>query len=304
MTDRRTLRVIDPHIHLCDMSSGIYPHFANRKPGTPFSRTYALADFIAEAAPGPEIAGAVHIEAFPTDPVRETGIIQAIACASPFPIAMVGHADLLGDDFEAVIDGHARYPVFRGIRHVVNIHANPAYTQAKGDLLNAPRFAERLRRLGERGFSFDMQLLGHQMARATEIAAECPQTRIIVNHAGLWTDRTPEGWRVYKAGLRGLAALPNVAIKISGLGMRDAEWTPNSIRPVVYEVLEAFGPERGMFASNFPVDRTWSSYERLWQAFDDAVATLSEVERERLFLGSAREIVPDMKRTRTAQDPR
>jgi predicted TIM-barrel fold metal-dependent hydrolase len=287
--DRR-LRVIDPHIHLCDMSSGLYPHFADREPGTPFSRTYALADFIAEAAPGPEIAGAVHVEAFPTDPVRETAIVQEIAEASPFPIVMVGNADLLADDFEAVIDGHARHPVFRGIRQVVNVHRNPAYTQAKSDLLNAPRFSERLRRLGDRGFSFDLQLLGHQMARAAEVAGECPQTRIVVNHAGLWMDRTPEGWRLYKEGLRGLAACPNVAIKISGMGMREPEWTALSIRPVVFEVLEAFGPGRAMFASNFPVDRAWSSYERLWQAYDDAVATLGEDERDRLFGGSAREI--------------
>lgn len=283
------LEVVDSHIHLCDMSSGLYPHFADRPPGSPFSKTYALADFVAEAAPGPRIAGAVHVEAFPVDFVRETAIIQAIADQSSFPIAMVGHADLTADDFEQVIDGHAAYPAFRGIRQVVNIHANPAYTQAPSDLLAAPGFADSLRHLGRRGFSFDMQLLGHQMARAAGIVAACPDTQVIVNHAGLWTDRTPEGWRVWKDGLRLLAALPNVAIKISGLGMRDAQWTDQSIRPIVYEVLEAFGPQRAMFASNFPVDRAWSSYQRVWAAFDDATRSLSDSERHRLFAASARE---------------
>lgn len=284
------LRAIDPHVHLCDMESGIYPHFANHPPGSPFPETYALKDFVAEASAGPEIVGAVHVEAFPTDPVRETAILQRIADASAFPIVMVGHADLLARDFETVLDQHQAYPMFRGIRQVANIHANPSFTQARKDLLNATGVTDSLRLLGERGLSFDLQILGHQMARAAEVIAGCPDTRIIVNHAGLWTDRTLEGWRIWKRGLRLLAALPNTFIKISGLGMRDAAWTIDSIRPIVFEVIDAFTPQRTMFASNFPVDRKWSSYQRVWRSFDLVTAAFSADERTRLFEETARRV--------------
>lgn len=289
MTDIDTpkLRVIDPHIHLCRMSSGLYPHFADQKPGMPFAQTYTLEAFIAEAADEIDLVGAVHVEAFPIDPVRETKIIQEIADDSLFPIMMVGNADLTADNLAAVIDGHMAHSIFRGVRQVVNIHQNPAYTKAPKDLLNEPRFVQGLQHLGEREVSFDMQLLGHQMARAAEVAGECPNTQIIINHTGLWTDRTLEGWGVYKEGLRALAAHPNVAIKISGTGMRDPKWTVESLRPILYEVLEAFGIERAMFASNFPVDKTWSSYKRIWKSFADCTADLSVVERHRLFADNA-----------------
>ncbi len=282
------LRAIDPHVHLCDMESGIYPHFADHPPGSPFSETYALEDFVAEASTGPEIVGAVHVEAFPTDPVRETAILQRIADASAFPIVMVGHADLLARDFEAVLDQHQTYPIFRGLRQVANIHANPSFTQAKSDLLNATGVTDSLRHLGACGLSFDLQILGHQMARAAEVAAACPDTHFIINHAGLWTDRTREGWRIWKRGLRLLAALPNTIIKISGLGMRDPVWTIDSIRPIVFEVIDAFEPHRTMFASNFPVDRKWSSYQRVWRSFDLVTAAFSAGERAQLFEETAR----------------
>jgi predicted TIM-barrel fold metal-dependent hydrolase len=284
------LRVIDPHVHLCDMESGIYPHFADHPPGSPFSSTYALEDFVAEASADPEIMGAVHVEAFPTDPVRETEILQRIAETGAFPIVTVGHANLLAQDFEAVLDQHQAYPIFRGIRQVANIHSNPSFTQAKSDLLNATEVIKSLRLLGERGLSFDLQILGHQMARAAEVIAACVDTRFIINHAGLWTDRTLEGWRIWKHGLRLLAALPNTFIKISGLGMRDPVWTIDSIRPIVFEVIDAFTPQRTMFASNFPVDRKWSSYQRIWRSFDLVTAAFSAGERAQLFEETARRV--------------
>jgi predicted TIM-barrel fold metal-dependent hydrolase len=285
--DLRGIRVTDPHIHLCDIGSGLYPHFANRPPGTPFSKSYLLADFLADAAAGPEIVAAVHVEAFPTDFVRESTIVQDIADRSPIPIGIVGHADLLAADLEAVLDGHAALPGFRGIRQVVNVHRDRAFTQAKRDLLNAPGFAAGLRALGRRGLSFDMQLLGHQMLRGAEIAAAARGTAIVVNHAGHWTDRDPDGWRTWKAGLRRLAACDNVSIKISGLGMRDRAWTAESIRPLVYEVLEAFGTARSMFASNFPVDGKAASYTDVWRGFDAVTGSLGADERDRLFRANA-----------------
>ena len=104
----------------------------------------------------------------------------------------------------------------------------------------------------------------------------------------MWADRHLEGWKQFKAGLRTLAAQPNVLTKISGLGMLDPKWTPDSIRPLVLETLEAFGTKRAMFASNFPVDKLFSDFPTVWRAFAAIVRDLSETEQASLFRDNAR----------------
>lgn len=280
------LPIVDPHMHLVDLTTDFYPRFADHGPGDPFADSYLLDDFRADAAEIPDLVGAVHVEAFPADPVGETRTVASIIAKSDIPFAIVGHADLESDDFEAQIDAQLEEGAFRGVRQAMNTDLS----QAAGELLDHPRVPGSLRRLGDRGLSFDLQVLGHQLRQAARVVAQCDTTSIIVNHAGLWTDRTMSGWQTWKAGLREIAALPNTTIKISGLGMRDPHWTLQSLRPLVFEVLEAFGPDRAMFASNFPVDKCTSGYGQLWQAFDDLTADLTEAERTRLFSGTARQI--------------
>jgi predicted TIM-barrel fold metal-dependent hydrolase len=93
-----------------------------------------------------------------------------------------------------------------------------------------------------------------------------------------------EGWR---KGMRLLSQAPNVACKISGLGMGDWTWTTASIRPYVEEAIAAFGVERCMFASNFPVDKLFSSYDAIINAFKDITKAYSGDERVALFHDNA-----------------
>jgi predicted TIM-barrel fold metal-dependent hydrolase len=93
-----------------------------------------------------------------------------------------------------------------------------------------------------------------------------------------------EGWR---AGMRQLAACPNVAVKLCGYGMVDNHWTEDSMRPFVLQPIEWFGPERCMFGSNFPVDRLMASYSRLWAAYRAITAGFSNSEKALLFRGTA-----------------
>jgi len=90
--------------------------------------------------------------------------------------------------------------------------------------------------------------------------------------------------------MRELAACPNVAVKISGLGMLDHHWTVESLRPLVLETIDAFGTERSMFASNFPVDRLYSDYATLWRAFEAIVQGASDAVKAALFRANAERI--------------
>ena len=128
------------------------------------------------------------------------------------------------------------------------------------------------------------------MADGAALAAQHPGVQVVVNHAGMFADRTLAGWRGWKNGMRALAASPNVAVKISGLGMFDHRWTIESLRPYVLETLDAFGVERAMFASNFPVDRLFGTYLDTWRALAATVADLSADERSALLATNAERI--------------
>ena len=289
------LSVVDPHIHLWDLSTGLYPGLETPSTGfigdnAPIARSYLLPEFMAEGGTEVRIEAAVHVEAFPTDPLAEAKRIEEMAAQAPFPLALVGHADLSAPDVGDLLDRMAACKTLRGIRQVVNRHDDPVYAYVSRDFLNDPAWETGFAALGARGLSFDLQLYPHQAEDAARLIARHPEVPVILNHAGMWVDRDAGGWRRWKAGLRRLADCPQVAVKISGLGMFDTGLTRESIRPLVLETLEVFGTGRAMFASNFPVDKLFSTYVDLWGHFDAITAGFSQAERDALFSGNARRV--------------
>jgi predicted TIM-barrel fold metal-dependent hydrolase len=187
-----------------------------------------------------------------------------------------------------VLAGHAAFANTRGIRHIVNWHPDLAKTYvSRPDLLTDPAWLAGFALLRKYGLSFDLQLYPSQMADAARLAARHPDTLIILNHAGMPVDRDAEAIALWRRGMGGLAAAPNVLVKISGLGMVDWHWTEASIRPFVLETIEIFGVGRSMFASNFPVDRLYSSFDTLYRAFKNIVADFQPAERRKLFHDNA-----------------
>lgn len=178
----------------------------------------------------------------------------------------------------------------RGVRQIVCWHENPLKSYTGRDLLRDPAWTAGLAKLARRDLSFDLQLYPSQMATAAILAARNPDLTMIVNHAGLPTDRDAAGMERWRKGLRLLAAQPQVSIKISGLGITDRAWTLESLHPVVLECIEIFGIERAMFASDFPVERVHGSFDAFFSAFDAITADFSVDERERLFAANAEAI--------------
>jgi predicted TIM-barrel fold metal-dependent hydrolase len=190
-----------------------------------------------------------------------------------YPHGIVGFADLSSPDVQAVIEAHCAFPNVRGIRQCLNFHRDPVKTLLK-------RY----------DLSFDLQLYYTQMEEAVALAREFPDTPIVLNHTGMPVDRAPaeiEGW---KKAMKLLATAPNVSCKISGLGMGDWEWTVDSIRPYVLHAIDAFGVERCMFASNFPVDKLFSSYDAVFNALKAITKDFSADERRALFHDNAERV--------------
>jgi predicted TIM-barrel fold metal-dependent hydrolase len=153
--------------------------------------------------------------------------------------------------------------------------------------MREPQWRENFALLRRHGMSFDLQLYPSQMEEAAALARAHSDTLFAVNHAGMFVDRSSvAGYRAWRDGLRMLAGCGNVYVKISGLAMFDHQWTVESLRPYVLETIDAFGAERAMFASNFPVDRLFGSYTDLWHAYAAIVEGASVAEKEALFSGN------------------
>jgi predicted TIM-barrel fold metal-dependent hydrolase len=113
---------------------------------------------------------------------------------------------------------------------------------------------------------------------------------LVLGHAGLPVERSTEYQANWRAGLERVAAVPTAVCKISALGGADPSWTIASLRPWVLGCIDAFGPRRCMFASNWPVDKLFATYDGLLSAYAEIVADFSEAERAALFSETAERV--------------
>lgn len=295
----RDLRIVDCHVHLWDLSRARYGWLQDDPlPNNPAGdmaplahRDYLLKDYLSDTA-GWRVDKIVHVEA--GQPVgqqlAETDWLQAMADAYGHPHGIVAGADLTDPDLDALLEAHAARANVRGVRQIVCWHAAPNKTYTPADPLLDPAWRAGFGRLARHGLSFDLQLYPSQMAEAVELADAHPDIPLIINHAGLPTDRDEAGMAVWRAGLKALAERPQVSIKISGLGITDRAWTPDSIRPVVLACIDIFGARRAMFASDFPVERVHGAFDAFYSAFDAITADFTAEERDRLFAANAEAI--------------
>jgi predicted TIM-barrel fold metal-dependent hydrolase len=288
--------MIDPHHHLWDLGRNTYPWLQDRTLAPrlegdirPIAKDYLLEDYASDAGTQ-NVVKSVHVECGwdPADPVGETAWLQRIADKHGYPHGIVARATLDAPDVEPVLEGHLRYQNIRGIRHAINWHPDPSKTYVnRPDLIKTKAWRHGFSLLQRFGLSFDLQLYPAQMSDAAALARAYPDILIILDHAGMPVDRDKEGIQRWRLGMRELAAAPNVAVKISGLGTVDWSWTVESIRPFVLQTIDTFGISRCMFASNFPVDKLYSDFDTLYSAFREITKHLSVHERQMLFHDNA-----------------
>ena len=229
---------------------------------------------------------------------------------------LVGHADLLlGREVGAVLDAHLQAAPgrFKGIRNSSVYHPDPS---ARGSLANPPpgllldaQFRRGFACLAPRGLSFDAWMYHTQLGDLADLAQAFPATPIVLNHVGgaigigPYAGRREAVFADWQASINQLARCPNVRVKLGGLGMRvfgfdfASHALPPSSQalalawaPYVMACIEAFGPTRCMFESNFPVDKGTASYVVIWNAFKRITAALGADERKALFLQTAADV--------------
>ena len=291
MTERPPF--IDAHVHLWDLSHIRYPWlmppFAEDGPNgsvEPIAKDYGLDNYLADAR-GWDVRGIVHVDAGadPADALKESDWLQAMADARGMPNAIVAFAALDDPKVEALLAAHAERRSVRGIRHIVNWHSDPFRTYTPRDVTGDEAWATGFALLGKYGLSFDLQAYPGQFPGLAPLLERHPEVPVMINHAGMMVGES--GRDEWRTGMRALAAIPHVAVKISGIGFAFRPWTIEQMRVYVLETIELFGTDRAMFASDFPTDKLFGGFDQHLDAYNAVVADFSDDERRALFAGNA-----------------
>ena len=285
--------IVDAHQHFWDPRVNYHPWLCDEPP-IPFRygdyralrRPYLPADYLSDAGPCHIIATVyVETEWDPRDPIGEMNYVEGMRREAGLPTVAVAQAWLDRDDVAAVLERQAAFPFVRSIRHKPRANLSPADGAPGG--MTDPRWGAGFALLGRNGLRFDLQTPWWHLPEAAALARRFPQTTIILNHTGLPSDRSPDGIAGWRRAMATLAACPNAAVKISGLGVPGTPWTVAANREIVLTTIDLFGVDRCMFASNFPVDGLCGTFDAIFSGFREMVRDFTPGERAQLFHDNA-----------------
>jgi len=228
--------------------------------------------------------------------------------------AIIGHADMiLGEHVKPVLEalmaaGNGR---LKGIRHQAPWDKDPnvlgrVYYDAKEGLLANDAFRKGFKELAPLGLSFDAWVLEPQLGDVLALAQAFPDTSIILDHCGTplnvasYKDTLDEYFERWRASIKDIARCPNVTVKLGGLGMAFCGMPENGPaagvsskalaamwKPYIETCIQAFGPNRAMFESNYPIDRWGASYATIWNTFKHITASCPQDDKDALYAGTA-----------------
>jgi L-fuconolactonase len=300
--------IIDPHHHMWP-ANGPLPYGLDQLHADISSGHRVVHTVFMECSAAYRTHGPEHLRS-----LGETEFIAGEAARDPLGViaGMVGHADLRRDDLDEILDAHvaAAGGLFRGIRDALSRADHPEALMIPGnapvDLYADAAFRRGVDRLGQRGLTYDSWHYHYQNREFLELARATPGTTMVLDHFG-----TPLGvgpysadreaiFEQWKQDISDIARCENVVAKLGGMAMPDNGFGWNTApRPPTSDefiaaqkryylhTIEAFGPDRCMFESNFPVDRFSLSYCVVWNAFKKMTTDLSEADKTALFHDTA-----------------
>jgi len=321
---QRVEPIVDPGLPIIDAHHHLWDRTGNR---------YLFAELSADLASGHNVVATVYaqcrsmyradgpVELKPVGEVEFAAGVAAQAAGGQYGkarpcAAIIGCADLmLGSRVAPVLEALIRAGGGRlhGIRNQTAWHPDPAVNSSpvppKPGLLTAPAFDQGVAMLERHGLALDVWAYHTQLGELYDLASRHPGIPVVVDHCGgplgvgPYAGKAAEVFSEWKRGMERLSLLPNVRVKLGGLGLRVAGFTfherplpPSSKdlaeawRPLMLTCIEVFGPQRCLFESNFPVDKGMFSYPVLWNAYKRLTRAFTASERARLFWGTAAEI--------------
>jgi predicted TIM-barrel fold metal-dependent hydrolase len=283
------LPFVDTHFHLHDMKhpslrygwlepDAVHGFLPDTDPLK--AQRYRIKDYIAEIRFA-NVPKAIHVQAAVNtpDPVDETEWLQAFADETGYPHGIVAECHLARPDAAEVLDRHLKYPNVRGIRNF-----------GEGDYLMDPAWRRGFAELGPRNLVSCIDTRVERADKIRDLAKTFPETVICIDHCAIPMARDATSFTAWRKAMDVMASSDNVVMKVSGLGMCDPLWTVDSIRPYVLGSIEAFGVDRVVMGTNWPVDRMFSSYPDVIDAYAEIISGLPRGDQVKLFSANAERI--------------
>lgn len=287
------MRIVDSHFHIWRradlpwLSGPMVPRIFG--PYEPLRRDYPISEYRADIA-GAGVVAAVYVQAnwAPDQADAEAAWIEDVARETGWPQASVAYADMTVPDVRPALDRLVRHPRVRGIRQQLHWHENPAYRfAARADLAADANVVRNVGRLADYRLVFELQIFAGQVEPACRLVDACPDTTFVLQHAGMLEDTSAAGFAAWRAAIAALAARPNVCAKLSGLGTFVHRVDRDLVALIAGETIAAFGPQRCLWGSNFPIEKLWTAYGPLLDAHRAATAALDESARAAIFHDTA-----------------
>jgi predicted TIM-barrel fold metal-dependent hydrolase len=275
------LPIIDTHQHLWDLTKFKLPWV---KDGSPLAKDHVTSDYL-RATAGLNVVKAVYMEvdvAVEQQPAEAEYVLGICRRLDTPTVAAVISGRPASDGFAKYLEPYRNLDLIKGIRQVLHGDATPA-----GYCLDKA-FVRGVRLLGDLGKSFDLCMRPGELLDGAKLIDECPGTRFILDHCGngpvYAKDRSS-----WQKGIAQVARRKNIVCKASGIIAQatPGKWKPDDLAPVINHTLEVFGPDRVMFAGDWPVCTLGATFREWAEALQTIVASRPETERRRLFHDNA-----------------
>ena len=273
-------RIVDTHVHLWDLNRFRLPWLEKN---SPLARSHLIKDY-QTAIEGLNVVKGVYMEVDvdPKQLVAEAEYVLDICrqANTPLVAAVIGGRPA-DDDFRKYIQRFRGNRFLKGVRQV--LHSS----SAKAGFCLTPAFMRGLQQLGEAGLSFDLCMRHSEIGDAVKLAQACKNTRFILDHCGngpVYAKNRAQ----WQRDMERLAQLSNVVCKVSGIVVQARErWTAADLAPVINHTLTTFGPDRVMYAGDWPVCTLHATYRQWVEALRSIVRDRSAADNRKLFHDNA-----------------
>lgn len=276
------MRVIDTHQHLWDIEKFKLPWLP--KDG-PLARSFGLDDY-RKATEGLGVSRTVYMEV-DVDESQQLAEAELVSGYCSDPATRMAGAVISGrpasPGFGDYVNTVSKLPGIKGIRQVLHVPTTPS-----GFCLEKA-FVEGIRLLGKKGLSYDLCVKHTELGNVAKLVGLCPDTQFILDHCGNpdLKDKDHDSW---KKGLETVAKLPNVVVKVSGFlasAPGFGKWDLAQITPIVNHTIDTFGPDRAMFAGDWPVVLLGATYTQWLGAVREIVSSRPKDDQRKLFEANA-----------------
>jgi L-fuconolactonase len=277
---RPVRRIVDTHVHLWDPGRFVYPWLQD---SATLNRPWVLEDYAAATANlTVEAMVFVQCEAIPDAYDDEAAWVMSLAAREPKLRGIVAWAPLYkGESARADLLRLRRHPLLRGVRQIIQF-------QPDLDFCLSPSFLEGVRLLEEFDLSFDICIDHRHMGRVVEFAKRLPRVRMVLDHIGkpAIRDGLMQPWGHQ---LRELATLPNIHCKISGVATEanHSRWTRDELARYIEVAVEAFGFDRIMYGSDWPVSTDAIAYGEWVELLEALLKGVPETEQHKFWRSNA-----------------